>query len=114
MDHAEILTEAIKILRDRDQQYGNIHDVTARACEIFELITGMTMTSYQANMFLHCVKLARIKGSPGKPDHYIDGVNYLAFAGEFAPQKSASEGVTLAEQNIINHLTSELNNQETN
>jgi hypothetical protein len=110
MDHKEILGEAIAILRDRDQQYGNIHDITGRACQIFELITGMTMTSYQANMFLHCVKLARMKPQPGKVDNYADGINYLAFAGEFAVAADQANNAALNAE--MRDLVNKLNTQE--
>lgn len=108
MDHKQILGEAIAILRDRDQQYGNIHDITGRACQIFELITGMTMSSHQANMFLHCVKLARMKPQPGKVDNYADGINYLAFAGEFATmQDPASDMINAEMRDIVNKLNTQ-------
>jgi len=93
MDHKQILSDAISILRDREMQYGNIHDVTGRACDIFELITGVGMSSYHANIFLHSVKLARMKEAPEKPDNYADGINYLAFAGEFAMMKAPADEV---------------------
>lgn len=109
MDHKQILSDAIAILRDRDMQYGNIHDVTGRACEIFELITGVSMSSHHANMFLHCVKLARIKGSPGKTDNYADGINYLAFAGEFATMQAAADDMVNAG---MRDLVEQLNTQE--
>jgi hypothetical protein len=109
MDHKQILGDAIAILRDRETQYGNIHDVTGRACDIFELITGVHMSSHHANMFLHCVKLARIKGSPEKPDNYADGINYLAFAGEFATMQAPADDTINAG---MRDLVEQLNTQE--
>jgi hypothetical protein len=93
MNHTEILTEAVMILRDRDEQYGKMQDVVIRACEIFELTTGKEMSPYHANMFMHSLKLARLRTSPQKPDNYVDGINYLAFAGEFATQTDAADAI---------------------
>jgi len=91
MNHTEILTESVLILRDRDTQYGNMEDTMIRACEIFEMITGKELSPYEANIFMHSLKLSRIRKSPTKPDNYVDGVNYLAFAGEFATKADAAD-----------------------
>ena len=84
MDHKEILNESIAILRDRNQQYGDMQSTVIRACEIYELVTGVELSPYNANIFLHSLKMARIRVAPTKLDNYVDGINYLAFAGEFA------------------------------
>jgi hypothetical protein len=83
MDHKTLLGTAFDILHDRDGQYGPADDGFARACGIFKLVTGIELTMYQASMFLHCLKLSRIHQTPEKLDNYVDGINYLAFAGEF-------------------------------
>ena len=109
MDHKQILGEAIAILRDRDAEYGQMNDVIIRACEIFELTTGKEFSPYYANMFMHSLKLARIKGTPSKLDNYADGINYLAFAGEFAIQTDAADAILNAG---MRDLVDQLNKQE--
>ena len=84
MEHKAIIGSAAAILRDRNEQYGDMTVTITRACDIFGLITGRPITPYEANIFLHALKLARIRVAPTKRDSYIDGINYLAFAGEFA------------------------------
>ena len=37
------------------------------------------------------MKLVRMRESRTEKDHYIDGVNYLAFAGEFANLQSSKD-----------------------
>ena len=64
MNHTEILTESVLVLRDRDAQYGDMQDTMIRACEIFEMITGKELTPYEANIFMHSLKLSRIRTSP--------------------------------------------------
>jgi hypothetical protein len=83
MNHIQILADAVAILRDRNEQYGEAGDVFGRACNIYELITGEKMNRWQASMFLHSLKLARMRKSPLKMDNYKDGINYVAFAAEF-------------------------------
>lgn len=96
MNHKAILNESIAILHERNAQYGEMEATFIRACEIFELITGMEFSPYYANMFMHSLKLARIKSAPEKPDSYIDGINYLAFAGEFATHPTAIDAINAA------------------
>ena len=84
MDHKEILSDAVNTLRDRGEQYGDENELFERACSIYNLITGDSMTPWQANMWMTSLKMARIKPNRGKADNYVDGINYLAFAGSLA------------------------------
>jgi hypothetical protein len=38
---------------------------------------------HEIALIMHAVKLARIASNPANQDHYVDGISYLAFAGEF-------------------------------
>ena len=109
MDHTAILTDAVLILRDRDAQYGSMEETMIRACEIFEMITGKKLTPYEANIFMHSLKLSRIRTSPGKLDNYVDGINYLAFAGEFAVPPGGAEALVNAG---MRDLVEQMNTQE--
>ena len=109
MDHTAILTDAVLTLRNRDEQYGNMADTMTRACQIFELITGSQMSPYHANVFMHALKLSRIRTSPGKLDNYVDGINYLAFAGEFAVPPGGAEAIVNAG---MRDLVEQMNTQE--
>ena len=109
MDHTAILTDAVLILRDRDAQYGSMAETRTRACQIFELITGSPLSPYHANVFLHALKLSRIRTSPGKLDNYVDGINYLAFAGEFAVPPGGAEAIVNAG---MRDLVEQMNTQE--
>jgi Domain of unknown function (DUF6378) len=93
MEHKAILGSAAAILRERNEQYGDMTVTITRACDIYGLITGKTLTAYEANIFLHALKLARIRVAPAKKDSYIDGINYLAFAGEFATAGDDAESI---------------------
>ena len=109
MDHTAILTNAVLILRNRDEQYGSMAETMTRACQIFELITGSPLSPYHANVFMHALKLSRIRTSPGKLDNYVDGINYLAFAGEFAVHPGGAEALVNAG---MRDLVEQMNTQE--
>ena len=109
MDHTKILTDAVLILRDRDQQYGSMAETMNRACQIFELITGSPLSPYHANIFMTALKMARIRTSPGKLDNYVDGINYLAFAGEFAVPPGGADAIINAG---MRDLVEQMNTQE--
>jgi hypothetical protein len=109
MDHTAILTDAVLTLRNRDDQYGSMTETMTRACQIFELITGSPLSPYHANVFMHALKLSRIRTSPGKLDNYVDGINYLAFAGEFAVPPGGAEALVNAG---MRDLVEQMNTQE--
>jgi hypothetical protein len=108
MDHTAILTDAVLILRNRDEQYGSMAETMTRACQIFELITGSPLSPYHANVFMHALKLSRIRTSPGKLDNYVDGINYLAFAGEFAVPPGGAEAIVNAGmRDLVEQMTTQ-------
>lgn len=86
MDHTEILADAVAILRERGAEYGSVEDTFNRACIIYEAMTGCSMSPWQGAMFMHSMKMARIKHSASKLDNYRDDINYIAFAGQFATE----------------------------
>jgi len=95
MDHKEVLANAISTLEDRGQEYGNVSDTFERVCSIYNLMTGEAFTPWQANMFMMALKMARIRTNRSKSDNYVDGINYLAFAGQFAQAKPGRVAVSM-------------------
>ena len=86
MKHTDFLAEALKLIDERGQDYGDLDANFERVRMIFFAITGINLSSREAALFLVSLKLARLKESPEKADHYTDGINYLAFAGQFASE----------------------------
>ena len=80
MDYAEIMNEALVIAGERNDTYGNIRACMERAAIIASTICGVDITPHEVALILHAVKLARIGDDRENKDHYVDGVNYLAFA----------------------------------
>ena len=80
------MTRATDILRDRGLLYGNVDDIHNDVSIIASVILGKNISSYDVAMIHHATKLARMKTSRTHKDNYVDGINYLAFAAEFADQ----------------------------
>ena len=82
MEYASIMTDAISIFNDRNPKYGDMKIGMEKVATIATIITGIHLTSHDVALVLHAVKLSRLNNDRANPDHYVDGVNYLAFAGE--------------------------------
>lgn len=82
----QILRAGLDILvergEQRDQPGGErtIPSVVAA----FNALTGHTMTEQQGWLFMALVKVRRCQTGKPDPDHYVDGANYFALAGEAA------------------------------
>jgi Domain of unknown function (DUF6378) len=91
LNHGDILkTSATAINRNRER-YGEPDTCFKRASVISSSILGREITPYEIVLIMHAVKLARIAASPSNGDHYVDGVSYLAFAGEFQGAEQRDE-----------------------
>lgn len=84
MNPKNLLTEASALIDDRGGDYGGLEDNFNNIAVIANTILGRDLSAFDVAIILVSVKLARIRMSPMKRDNYLDGVNYLAFAGEFA------------------------------
>jgi hypothetical protein len=84
MKHTDIITEAMTLLAPRGAVYGSVKANHERIARIANEITGKSLLAHDIAMILLAVKLSRIAQSPDHVDSYIDAINYLSFAGEFA------------------------------
>lgn len=85
MKHDEIINEALRILKPRGDVYGTLLENHQRIARIANELTGRNIFSaYDVAMLMVAVKLSRIVQSPDHVDSYVDAINYLSFAGEFA------------------------------
>ena len=84
MKHSHITNEALKILSARGDVYGTVRENHERIARIANEITGKSLLAHDIALILLAVKLSRIAQSPDHADSYIDAINYLSFAGEFA------------------------------
>jgi hypothetical protein len=91
MHHKEALLTAAKIVDDRSKQYGSPDACFEIIARIATATMGEEYTPYDIAMILHCVKLGRMQEKRAYEDNYVDAMNYLAFAGQFAAGHVASE-----------------------
>lgn len=82
MNPHKILEEAAEIIGERGVDYGGVEDNFRNIAAIYERATGHRVDPWDVAMMMVSVKLARIQASPGKKDHYLDLINYAAFACE--------------------------------
>jgi len=84
MKHIDIITEAMTLLAPRNAVYGSVKENHERIARIATEMSGKELKAVDVAMVLVAVKLSRIAQSPDHVDSYVDAINYLAFAGEFA------------------------------
>ena len=84
MQHEDIIKTSAVTIAKRRESYGPPTECFERAATIASVMLGKPVTPYEVVSILHAVKLARIAQSPKNLDHYVGGVSYLAFAGEFS------------------------------
>lgn len=98
MSHTKILNTALDTLTERGDQYGPAGACFDRISKLASIALNKPISRYDVAMILHCVKLGRLQDNRAGLDNYVDGINYLAFAGEFI---RTSESVIIAAENDI-------------
>lgn len=88
MNHKEVLQSAVSTLTDRADLYGSEEVLFERACTMYNLLTGQSLTPFEANAFMVCLKLARMRFDQKVADNYIDTINYISFMAQFAQAKN--------------------------
>ena len=99
MNHTDVLTNAINILRDRDTKYGPVQEMFERTAKLASIILDKEVTPYEISIILRCMKDARKKHDRFNVDHYADAINYEAFAYQFATadiDRTSEDAVTSA------------------
>jgi hypothetical protein len=94
MDPRLLLQDCVNTITERGVDYGDIEQNFDRIAAMASVALMKTLTPYDVAIIFTCTKIARMRGSPGKSDNYIDGISYLAFAHELRP----IDGVPVTEQ----------------
>lgn len=87
MEYRDLMTESARIFNDRNPKYGDMRIGMENVAQMASIMTGMHLSAHDVALVLHAVKLSRLNSDRKNPDHYIDGVNYLAFAGELITEE---------------------------
>lgn len=86
----EILDAAKSHMLDRAATYDDAGDgerSIEKTVDMFNTLTGHSLTSEQGWMFMVCLKLVRAQQGRYSPDNYEDGAAYFALAGEVASKE---------------------------
>ena len=110
------MTDAVTVFNDRNPRYGDMRISMDNVAKIATLITGMELTAHDVALVLHAVKLSRLSNDRANPDHYVDGINYLAFAGELITdqqpdQYNHTDEIMKGLQGDIEEITAHLDSQ---
>jgi Domain of unknown function (DUF6378) len=92
MDYQSTMTNAIGAMKDRSS-YGDLIDVHDEISKIASLLLDKQITKYDIAMVHHVTKLVRAKRNRDNPDHYVDGINYLAFAAQFSGAQTVEQDI---------------------
>lgn len=82
----DILHRALEVFQERGQQRDapNGERSIPAVVKAFGILTGIEMTDQQGWLFMALVKIKRSQSGKPDADHYVDGANYVALAGEAA------------------------------
>lgn len=97
MNHKEVLSGAVSLLKQRGDQYGHAEQCFSKISTIASEALKKNITKHDVAMIHVATKLARISESPKLADSYMDAINYLAFAAEFA-KAEVSTGADLEDE----------------
>lgn len=99
MNYTDVFAQAIATLRERGEKYGNAAEMFDRTARLATIILDKEISSFEVATILKCMKDARKKNDRFNVDHYIDAINYEAFAYQFVTadiDKAADDAVTSA------------------
>jgi len=83
----DILEQAKEIIStDRNIEYGSPERNFAAIAELWTVYLGHEIKPHDVAVALMLVKVARIRQSPSKTDHWVDLAGYAACGGEVAPK----------------------------
>ena len=92
MNYESTMTKAVSAIKER-ADYGDITDVHEDIANVLTILLGRKYTMYEVAMVHHATKLVRAKRDRKKPDHYVDGINYLAFAAQFSGASDVEQDI---------------------
>jgi hypothetical protein len=95
MEYRDFMMDATRIFNERNPKYGDMRVGMGRVAQIASILTNMELTPHDIALVLHAVKLSRIGNDRQNPDHYVDGINYLAFAGELLNDRVGNQEVEI-------------------
>jgi hypothetical protein len=84
MNHRDLLKDAARVVTDRNLVYGEMAPHFERVAKLASLKLDREITVYEVLIIMESLKDARRAHDPRHYDSHVDGINYRAFAAEFA------------------------------
>lgn len=92
-DRRKIMKAAADLMDgERAKDYGDALAMHRRIAAGWSEILGVNVKPHEAALCMAWLKIARLVESPDHSDSYVDGVAYLALAGEIQEKDSAKRG----------------------
>ena len=93
------------MLKTKGQLYGNEDQIHEEISHIATLLLNKSISTYDVAIIHVATKLARMKNARDHYDNYVDAINYLGFAAQFANRKDT---IIKAMENDLISLTRDL------
>ncbi len=88
MNSSEIIEKAGELVSgDRENQHGDKFKNHQNIARLWGAYLNTTFSPEQIALMMVLLKIARTKTGTYNPDDYVDGVGYMAIAGELAEWK---------------------------
>lgn len=92
-DRKKIMKAAADLMDgERAKDYGDAFEMHRRIAAGWSEILGVNVEPHEAALCMAWLKIARLVETPSHEDSYVDGVAYLALAGEIQSRNSAKRG----------------------
>lgn len=95
-------------MRERGSQYGSVEATFDRAAKLASLMLNTDITAYEVAMVHVATKMARLQEARTLDDNYIDAMNYMAIAAQFAPVHAAPEFIASKEQEPVGIMEADI------
>lgn len=93
MNRTEILNAAANCISvDRAATYGDAMVNFTQIATLWSAYLGINVNQVDVGAMLALFKIARAKANPAHDDSWVDGVGYLALAGEIAEKMRGGRG----------------------
>jgi hypothetical protein len=107
-NHTDILKQAVHTLRERGLQYGNVEATFDRTAKLATILLNTEISAYEVVMVHVATKLARLQEARTLDDNYIDAMNYMAMAAQFAPVHSEPKFTVSQEQEPVGIMEADI------
>lgn len=99
MNHTDVLGEAIRILKERGEKYGDVQIMFERAAKLASILLDREVKTYEVVTIVKCLKDIRKITDRFNIEHYVDNINYEAFSYQLVTadyDKSIEDDMTAA------------------